>query len=435
MFKNNENIAGCCGEIVPVIKNKWNFVEQAQKVEYKLSHIFDKAMESLFGYVSVLPGAFSAYRFKCLNRDEIFDAYFYTEYTKRISMFDANMYLAEDRILCLGLVCLSGEKFILKYVSESRAETDVPDEVYSLMVQRRRWNNGAWFSSIYTILNWTRICKSGHSILRKLCFIILMMYYVLVAIFSWVLVGGFYLCFSISLKKNLGEDNNDLNKLEKFSTPIIIFYVSTLIALGICSLSSKPQEIKSFLNLISLIYGLFTVATIVLTCLFIFKSGFSIESDKLRESTSILMLSFLLLLIILTIFMNGFKTLKSVMSGFIQFLFLSGTYVNIFLIYSICNIHDVSWGNRPGGEATEDEQKISFEKQRITWLTVWIISNISFAYFLNWLSGNDDENAIKFILYFGWLTCGIIFVKVLAGIIYILAKCECIKHQTTPSIN
>lgn len=43
-----------------------SFVEgaivRAQYVEYKVSHYLDKATESLFGFVSVLPGAFSTFR-------------------------------------------------------------------------------------------------------------------------------------------------------------------------------------------------------------------------------------------------------------------------------------------------------------------------------------------------------------------------------------
>lgn len=49
-------------------KEPVTFVEsvllRAQYVEYKVSHYMDKATESLFGFVSVLPGAFSTFRWE-----------------------------------------------------------------------------------------------------------------------------------------------------------------------------------------------------------------------------------------------------------------------------------------------------------------------------------------------------------------------------------
>ena len=66
-----ENIAGACGEIEVLIPDKkdngdsFSFIEnalmEAQYVEYKISHYIDKTYESLFGFISVLPGAFSTF--------------------------------------------------------------------------------------------------------------------------------------------------------------------------------------------------------------------------------------------------------------------------------------------------------------------------------------------------------------------------------------
>jgi cellulose synthase/poly-beta-1,6-N-acetylglucosamine synthase-like glycosyltransferase len=67
-----EEVGGAWGEIECLIPEKKDdnsnvsFIEgaivRAQYVEYKMSHYLDKVAESLFGFVSVLPGAFSTFR-------------------------------------------------------------------------------------------------------------------------------------------------------------------------------------------------------------------------------------------------------------------------------------------------------------------------------------------------------------------------------------
>lgn len=60
------DIAGCCGEIIPSQTLWFNPLVMAQRVEYKFAHILDKTLESTIGYITVLPGAFSAYRWESL---------------------------------------------------------------------------------------------------------------------------------------------------------------------------------------------------------------------------------------------------------------------------------------------------------------------------------------------------------------------------------
>jgi chitin synthase len=125
-MEENHQIGGVCGEIAARSPRFSNFIESAQHFEYKISHVLDKgerrvvaidsgrcaklsnivpttAMESVFGYVSVLPGAFSAYRWEAIKGEPL-RSYFFIE---THSMVDtgplmANMYLAEDRVRFLG---------------------------------------------------------------------------------------------------------------------------------------------------------------------------------------------------------------------------------------------------------------------------------------------------------------------------------------------
>jgi cellulose synthase/poly-beta-1,6-N-acetylglucosamine synthase-like glycosyltransferase len=91
--------------------------------------ILDKPTESIFGYITVLPGAFSAYRYIALQNDELghgpLHSYFQGEELSgsKADVFQSNLYLAEDRILCWELVSKRGHSWILKYVKSASGET------------------------------------------------------------------------------------------------------------------------------------------------------------------------------------------------------------------------------------------------------------------------------------------------------------------------
>jgi chitin synthase len=139
-FDTDSNVAGACGEI-KAMKGKWgtgllNPLVASQNFEYKMSNILDKPLESVFGYITVLPGALSAYRYHALQNDHTghgpLSQYFKGEtlHGQNADVFTANMYLAEDRILCWELVAKRDEKWVLKYVKSCTGETDVPGKFH-----------------------------------------------------------------------------------------------------------------------------------------------------------------------------------------------------------------------------------------------------------------------------------------------------------------
>lgn len=138
-FDQDSNVAGAAGEI-KAGKGKnylglFNPLVASQNFEYKMSNILDKPLESVFGYITVLPGALSAYRYHALQNDSTghgpLSQYFKGEmlHGKNADVFTANMYLAEDRILCWELVAKRDEQWLLKFVKSAVGETDVPGKI------------------------------------------------------------------------------------------------------------------------------------------------------------------------------------------------------------------------------------------------------------------------------------------------------------------
>jgi chitin synthase len=137
-FDQDSNVAGAAGEIKAGKGKGWlgllNPLVASQNFEYKMSNILDKPLESVFGYITVLPGALSAYRYYALQNDPTghgpLSQYFKGEilHGYHADVFTANMYLAEDRILCWELVAKRGEQWVLKFVKSAVGETDVPGQ-------------------------------------------------------------------------------------------------------------------------------------------------------------------------------------------------------------------------------------------------------------------------------------------------------------------
>jgi len=242
--------AGACGEIKAMLgpggKNLINPLVATQNFEYKMSNILDKPLESAFGFISVLPGAFSAYRFVALQNDKAgngpLEKYFAGEkmHGANAGIFTANMYLAEDRILCFELVSKRNCAWILQYVKSATGETDVPDTMAELILQRRRWLNGSFFAAVYALAHFYQLFRSDHSFLRKLMFLLEFSYTTISMIFAWFAIGNFFLVFhilttSLGASDLLGTVGNILGVVFEW------MYLFTLLTCFILALGNRPQ--------------------------------------------------------------------------------------------------------------------------------------------------------------------------------------------------
>ncbi|KAI7860767.1 chitin synthase 1 [Circinella umbellata] len=367
-FDRNKNTAGACGEIRAMTgKQLWNPLVAAQNFEYKISNILDKPLESVFGHISVLPGAFSAYRYEALQ-DDVYgqgplQKYYLGEkmHGRDADIFTANMYLAEDRILCYSLVSKKDSKWVLRYVCNAYGETDVPDRVPEFISQRRRWLNGSFFAAVYSLVHWKSIWQSNHFILRKFMFMIENLYQLFNLIFSWFALANFYIVFytmTASMKSvDLDPKPFSANVAHILHTVLNYIYVLLLIIQFIIAMGNRPQGFKwaytiSFVFFAILMgYIMFCIVWITVASM---KNAVTHAEGSANELMALIdqstfryvIISAISTYLIYWIASLLFLDISHMVTSFFQYLFLSPSYVNVLNIYSFCNTHDVSWGTK-----------------------------------------------------------------------------------------
>ena len=126
-----------------------------------------------------------------------------------MNIFKKNMFLAEDRILCFEVVVKAGFKWHLSYVKGAKAETDVPDGAAEFISQRRRWLNGSFAATIYSLMHFGKMYKSGHTIIRMSFFHCQLLYNIFSTVMSWFMISRCLVLFS-GLERKLMMQNRFL---------------------------------------------------------------------------------------------------------------------------------------------------------------------------------------------------------------------------------
>ncbi|KAK9354300.1 chitin synthase-domain-containing protein [Lipomyces doorenjongii] len=365
-FYRNQHVGGACGEIRADLgkagKNLVNPLVAAQNFEYKMSNILDKPLESAFGFISVLPGAFSAYRYIALQNDVNgqgpLEKYFKGETLQtHAGIFTANMYLAEDRILCFELVAKRGASWVLRYVKSAHAETDVPDRLPELVLQRRRWLNGSFFAALYSITHVFSIWRSHHSVLRKLMLHVEFFYQTFSMLFSWFGIGNFFLVFRL-LTSSLGADNMHFSPGKYLGVVFEWLYMGCLVTCFVLSFGNKPKGTKAAYYIMVIFFAVLMVYLGFAVVFISVKAVQAVVNDAARQggitvkdffTNSVLRgivvsLGSTYVLYFVASFM--FFEFGHMFHSFIQYLLLSPSYINVLNVYAFCNIHDISWGTK-----------------------------------------------------------------------------------------
>ena len=393
-FYNDKDLGGACGEITAMLGKGWrnllNPLVAAQNFEYKISNILDKPLESSFGYVSVLPGAFSAYRFRAIMGRPL-EQYFHGDHTlakkygkkgiEGMNIFKKNMFLAEDRILCFEVVAKAGSKWHLTYVKASRGETDVPEGAPEFISQRRRWLNGSFAAGIYAMMHFGRMYKSGHNILRLFFFHVQMLYQMFVTFLSWFALGKFSHCNSprdtdcpacfwltTAVIMDLTQQQYGWpfgsNATAIVNTVVKYLYLAFVLLQFVLALGNRPKGSRVSYIMSFIYFGMVQTYISVLSVFLVVKA-FTDPAAEISDGSPIDFWHSLFspggtTIIIIALaatfglyFVASFLYLDPwhMFTSFPQYLLLMSSYVNVLNVYAFSNWHDVSWGTKGSDKA------------------------------------------------------------------------------------
>ncbi|KAJ2897269.1 hypothetical protein MKZ38_004823 [Zalerion maritima] len=377
-------LGAACGELVCSShdgnKRQWtNFLNPlfaAQNFEYKVGFQLDRTFESSMGYLSLLPGAFSAYRFvgsagRPLEDTLIGDPTWVDAHSrdpKALSPLNLNRHLADDRVICFQIIGKRNCIWLLRYFPV-KASTDVPMATTDFINQRRRWLNGAFFSNVYVLKRLKDLSQSDHSFLRKTLFYIQPAHNLLSLVLAWFSLAAFLLgTFTIN---SIAADPPEGTPASGFpfgnATPVVnaviqIVYLATVLLQFILALGSRPRNHKIGYLISFFIFGIVQIY-LMMNIVYLIKRVVDLKWDTNGASNYAYIGEFYADLGQATIVVSAFSVfgvyiLSAVLArdgwhlftSFAQFLFVSSSYVNILNIYAFSNTHDVSWGSKIGND-------------------------------------------------------------------------------------
>ncbi|OXB33726.1 chitin synthase [Cryptococcus neoformans] len=355
-FDVNSNVGGACGEIATFKGKTWrsllNPLVAAQAFEYKMSNILDKPLESLFGYCTVLPGAFSAYRWIALQnngdgRTGPLASYFAGEQlnTGKADTFTGNITWQKIES-CVSKSAKPKANWVLKFVKAAVGETDCPDTIPEFIAQRRRWLNGSFFAAVYALMHTNQIWRSDHSFARKSALMLESVYNFLNLIFSWFALANFYIFFVILTSALEGSAFN-VPHIDVLNTIARYGYLGALVGCFIFAMGNRPQGSPWKYKAAIYFFALLTTYMLVAAVLCTVQAIKNINSPIFAKMVVSLISTYGIYVI------SSFLALDPwhIFTCFIQYVLFS-PITDLLLLKLISMFHDLSWGTK-GSDATQ----------------------------------------------------------------------------------
>ena len=119
---------------------------------------------------------------------------------------------------------------------------------------------------------------------------------------------------------------------------------------------------------------------------------------------------------LLILFVNS--CIREIALSIIHFIIATPTYVNVFTIYAMCNIHDITWGNRADSQTQAEKERFEdFKQFRASWVLLWALTNGVFAYLFDAIDSKSSDYGF-FVFCIGMFGLLGLIIRFNGGIIY-----------------
>ncbi|XP_041375046.1 chitin synthase chs-2-like [Gigantopelta aegis] len=317
-MRRDPNVGAACGRIHPIGSGPMVWY---QKFEYAVSHWLQKATEHVIGCVLCSPGCFSLFRGSALMDDNVMRKYTTppTE-SRHYVQYDQG----EDRWLCTLLL---QQGYRVEYCAASDSFTYAPEGFYEFFNQRRRWTPSTMANTLDLLQDWKNVTRKNQDIS---CLYII--YQMIMMASSIITPGTIFLLVT-------GAINVALPSIPLYGAfilnviPIAIFVLLVLFA--------KSDTQLAYAGVLSAIYSLLMMLILV---------GLISQAAEFGYcSVTTIFLTAVIAIFLMAAVLHP-QEFTCILHGFLYFLSIPSMSM-LLMIYSLGNLHVVSWGTRENKQA------------------------------------------------------------------------------------
>ncbi|XP_062596153.1 chitin synthase-like [Saccostrea cucullata] len=311
-MRKDDRVGAACGRIHPIGSGP---IVWYQKFEYAVAHWLQKATEHVLGCVLCSPGCFSLFRGSALMDDNVMKKYtLLPSEASHHLMYDQG----EDRWLCTLLL---QQGYRVDYAAGADAFTYAPEKFNEYFNQRKRWGPSTLANIMSLLQNSKNTVKNNSNISWLYIFYqasLMAATFIGPATILMMIAGAFVAVFGVDL---------------------ITSYIASLVPAVLYFIICVTCSTKIQLVVAQILSGLYVIIMMVVLV--------GVIITAVTESPYHPSVVFLVGIVAIFVFaaMCHPREWSNLIFGFLYFILVPSGFL-ILIIYSLCNLNDVSWGTR-----------------------------------------------------------------------------------------